>query len=97
MITPVKTYSFPFTSDGTSTTLIYDLSLLPIADEFKGSNPVGVVLPTVTSTFTGALTGVTATVSGSTVTFTFISAPAKLDNNSNLIVYTATCVVQFAT
>lgn len=97
MITPAKSYSFQFTSDGTSTVLVLDVSLLPIADEFKGSVPVGVVLPVVTSTYTGAISGVTAQVAGTVVTFTFVSAPAKTDNNSNLIVYTATFVLQFGT
>ena len=97
MITPVKQYTFQFVADGTSNSLAIDASLNPINEEFRGSFPVAVLLPVVTSGYTGVLTGVTATLSGSTVTFSFTTPPAKLDNNSNLIVYTATFYLQYQT
>ena len=98
MITPVKQYSFLFTADGTSTSLEIDASLLPIAEDFKGSIPVAVLLPTATSAYTGGLGSVTASLSGTTVTFTFgAGAPAKFDNNGVLIVYTGTFYLQYQT
>ena len=97
MISPVKQYTCLFTADGTSTAFVIDASLNPIAEEFKGSAPIGVIFPVVTSAFTGVLTGVTAAVVGTTVTFTFTTPPVKLDNNSNLIVYTATFYLQYQT
>lgn len=92
---PVKTYSFNFVVDGTSESLTVDLSLLPVNEDFKGSVPVAILNVSASSTFTGSLTGVTAVLSGTTVTLTFSSAPPEFDGSSNRVVYTASLMLTF--
>lgn len=92
MIKPVKSYSLSFTSDGSSLSAAFDLSLLPVAEDFKGALPVAVLNPAITNlapiTFTTSL-------SGAIVTFTFSSAPPEFDLSSNLIIYVATFLLAF--
>jgi hypothetical protein len=90
-----KPYSFTFVADGLSTSLSVDVSLLPFGDNFAGIKPSAVLSPLVSSTFTGPLSGVTAAVQGTTVTFTFSTPPPAVDGSSNIIEYTATFVLQF--
>ena len=97
MITPVKSYSLQFVADGISESLVVDASLTPINENFNGAQPIAILVPVVTSAFTGALSGVTASIQGTIITFTFSTAPARLDNSSNLIVYTATFLLQYGT
>jgi hypothetical protein len=97
VITPVKSYTTLFTSDGTSQTYVLDCSLTPVDEDFSGAQPIAVLTPVVTSAYTGALSGVTTALSGTTITFTFTSAPPKNDNNGNLIVYTLTFLLQYQT
>jgi hypothetical protein len=94
---PVKSYSVNFVADGASNTLAVDLGLTPINEELNGAAPIGVLAPVVTSTFSGPIAGVTAAIQGSVVTFTFPTAPAKFDLSSNLVVYTATFLIQYGT
>ncbi|HVI10209.1 MAG TPA: hypothetical protein VND65_18105 [Candidatus Binatia bacterium] len=94
-LNPTKAYSVTFISDGLSTNLAIDCSLAPISQDFTGAQPSAVLAPAVTSTFTGPLSGVSATLSGTTVTFTFGSAPPRVDGSSNVIEYTATFVLEF--
>jgi hypothetical protein len=100
MNTPVKQYSLQFNADGVSTSMAIDCSTVPINENFVGNLPQAVLTPQVTfsNPVTGQsspLTGVTAALSGTTVTLTFTSPPARYDNNSVLIVYTATFSLQY--
>jgi len=95
MNTPVKPYSFEFSSDGTSTTLTVDVSLTPFNEEFEGNLPTAVLSPTVSSTFTGPIANVTAQLTGTKVTFTFQAALPMDDSSSNLVIYTATFLLEF--
>jgi hypothetical protein len=94
-LNPTKAYSVTFTSDGLSTNLAVDCSLAPISQDFTGALPNAVLAPAVTSAFTGPLSGVSAALVGTTVTFTFTSAPPRVDGSSNVIEYTASFVLQF--
>lgn len=94
MNTPVKSYSFEFSSDGSSTTLTVDVSLTPFNEEFEGNLPTAVLTPAVTSVG-GPVANVTAQLSGTKVTFTFQAVLPEIDINSNLIIYTATFLLQF--
>lgn len=93
MITPVKALSVPFTSDGTSTVLMVDLSTIPAELDLRGQSPVGIQTPTVT--YAGGSIAAQATIDGSMITVTLASAPPKLDGNAVLILYTLSLLVQF--
>jgi hypothetical protein len=93
MLTPVKPISLQFTSDGTSTALIVDLSTAPVGIDFTGQEPTGILTPVATST-TGPIT-VSATLAGSIATFTFPVTPPQFDVNAALITYTLTFLLQF--
>lgn len=95
MLTPVKSISVSFTSDGTSTALIVDLSTAPVGLDFTGQEPVGILAPIVTyNGGTLALSGA-VTIAGSIATFTFPVPPPQKDANQNIIIYTVTFLVQF--
>jgi len=96
MLTPVKQYSITFTSDGVSTTIEVDCSIVPINEDFSGNAPTAVLSPAVTSVATGNIANVTAALAGTTVTLTFPEPPPQLDGNGLLILYTATFFLQFA-
>src|SRR5208283_968520 len=91
----VKQYSFQFVSDGLSLTLNVDVSLAPFLQDFAGNLPVAVLDPGASSQPTGILAGVTATLSGTVVTLTFNGPPPQTDPSGNLIVYTATFILEF--
>lgn len=104
MNTPLKTYSVPFTSDGVSLTLTIDASLLPIGDDFKGNQPVGVINPLVTFTQVlpivppppvSPVAGISASLEGTKVIFTFPGVLPQFDQNNALVVYTAQFTLQF--
>jgi hypothetical protein len=95
MLTPVKQYTFGFTSDGISTSLAVDCSIVPISENFAGNAPAAVLSPVVTSVAGGTIAGVTAALAGHTVTFTFPGPPPKNDINGNLILYTVTFYLQY--
>jgi len=95
-LNPTKSYSVSFVSDGASTVLPIDCSILPIGDDFRGGLPNAVLAPKVTSVFTGDLSGVSAALVGTTVTFTFMSAPPAVDGSAKQIEYTATFILEFA-
>ena len=92
MIKPVKSYSLSFVSDGTSTAAEFDLSLLPIAEDFKGALPNQVLSVSVSNL---APITATAALSGTTLTLTFSAAPPELDNTNATIVYVATFLLAF--
>jgi hypothetical protein len=92
VIRPVKSYSLTFVADGASTTASFDLSLLPVAEDFKGALPQAVLNPVITNL--GVINFTTVLV-GTTVTFTFSAAPPELDNTNNLILYVATFLLAF--
>jgi hypothetical protein len=91
---PVKQYAIPFVCDGVSTTVSFDLSLLPAADKFRGALPQAVLTPVVTSVPSVSVPTVTAAVVGTTVTLTFLTAPQQLSGGI-LVVYTATFLIAF--
>lgn len=95
MNTPVKSYSFEFSSDGAATTLTVDVSLTPFNEEFQGNLPTAVLTPAVTSAFTGPVPNVTAQLNGTKITFTFQNPLPMDDNSSNLVIYTGTFLLQF--
>lgn len=95
MNTPVKSYSFEFSSDGAATTLTVDVSLTPFNEEFEGNLPTAVLTPAVSSVSGGPVANVTAQLNGTKVTFTFQAALPMDDSNSNLIIYTGTFLLQF--
>lgn len=93
---PGKQYSIPFTSDGESTTLEIDCSLVPVSEDFRGNLPTGIAFPAITgSGITGNLANVTAQLTGSTVLFTFPNPLPQFDNADNLILYNAAFVLQY--
>jgi hypothetical protein len=92
VIKPVKSYSLSFTSDGTSLAASFDLSLLPISEDFRGSLPNAVLVPAITNL--GIVTFTTSLV-GTIVTFTFSAALPEFDLSSNLILYVATFLLAF--
>lgn len=94
-ITAAKQYSFEFNADGTSSAFVYDLSLLPLAIDFSGALPTGVVLPSVTNSQGVTVPAFTLTVAGSKLTFTFATPPPQLDSSSVLVAYTAQFTLQF--
>lgn len=96
MLSVVKQYQFNFVSDGASTSLEVDASLIPLAENFRGCLPNGVLSPIVTSVATGQLANVTAALVGQKITFTFQVAPPQNDNNGNLILYTASFYLQYS-
>jgi hypothetical protein len=94
MLTPVKSVSLQFTSDGTSTALVFDLSTAPIGLDFTGQEPIGALTPI--CTFPGGTLALTSvTLAGTIATATFPAAPPEDDVNSNLITYTLTFLLQF--
>jgi hypothetical protein len=95
VINPAQTVSWEFTADGTSDFGEFDASVLPLGLNFAGTGSIVVLLPSVTSAYTGPLSGVGATISNTTITLSFQTAPPKVDNNGNLIIYTATVVLQY--
>jgi hypothetical protein len=92
VIRPVKSYSLTFVADGASTAASFDLSLLPVAEDFKGAGALSVLNPAITNL--GIIT-FTTTIVGTIVTFTFSAAPPELDNTNNLILYVATFLLAF--
>jgi hypothetical protein len=66
-------------ADGASTAASFDLSLLPVAEDFKGAGALSVLNPAITNL------GI----------FTFSAAPPELDNTNNLILYVATFLLAF--
>ena len=102
MIGPAKQYSCTVTSDGESTSFSLDVSLTPFNEDFRGMAPAQVLsldgLPFITSSFTGAIGGVTAALVGTVVTLTIPSAGVmpRVDGSSNVILYTVTFYLQFA-
>ena len=97
MITPVKSYSVNFIADGLSNSVAIDCSLTPVNEDFRGNAPQAVLLPVVSSVFTGVFTGVTAALVGHVVTLTFGTIPPKLDGSGNLVVYSGTFLLQYGT
>jgi hypothetical protein len=95
MITPVRSTTLDFTVDGTSTTFAVDLSTLPLGLNFTGQQPQGIQSLVVLGAASAVVTGVTATIAGSILRLTFMTAPPKLDGSSNLITYVATFLLQF--
>lgn len=96
MITPVKSLSLQFTSDGTSTALQFDLSAAPLSIDFTGQQPVGIQSPVVTTAAGPVAITPPVTLNGTIATVTFPTAPPQDDLNGNLIVYTLTFLLQFA-
>lgn len=95
MLTSVKQYTFNFISDGASTAVVTDCSILPIKEDFRGNLPIAVLSPAVQSIFTGPVANVTAQLVGQKVTLTFQAAPPRNDGTGNLIVYTASFYLQY--
>lgn len=96
MNTPVKQYNFTFISDGVSLIMTVDVSLAPFNEDFAGNLPQAVLEPDVVSDATGDIsTGLTASLLGTQVTFTFPAAPPQYDGEGNLIVYSASFLLEF--
>lgn len=94
-INSVKSYALNFVADGTSSAYTFDVTLAPLELDFTGNIPIAVLTPGVTSVATGAL-NVTASILGTKVTLTFEAPPPpRLDDNSALIVYTASFLLQY--
>jgi hypothetical protein len=85
---------FQFTSDGTTTAMIVDLTAQPIRLNFAGGLPVGVIAVTVIGP--APVQNVTAAVSGQLLTLTF-AAPLPSIQNGATIVWTAQMLLQLAT
>ena len=94
MHTPLKSYSFQFSSDGTSTSLLVDLSTLPFSIDFSGVTPVGILNPTLSSTVVSP--SVTGTVAGTLATFSFPFPPSRYDPSAQPVVYTLAFLLQLA-
>lgn len=92
MIKPIKSYSLSFVSDGTSTAAVFDLSLLPISEKFRGALPVQVLNVAVTNL---APITATAALAGAILTLTFSAPPPQLDGSSNTIIYVVTFLLAF--
>jgi hypothetical protein len=95
MITPVQLFSFTFISDGTALSITVDVSLAPFNQDFAGNLPEAVLEPTASSLATGPLSGLTASVNGTEVTITFPEPPPQYDGSENLIVYSATFLLEY--
>lgn len=94
MLTPVKQYNVSFVSDGQSTSIEIDLSVIPVEETFAGNQPTGVFGQTVIGN--GQLVqGVQASLDGTTVTLSFPQPPPQFDASNNLIVYNATFYLQY--
>jgi hypothetical protein len=94
VLNPVKQYSLQFTSDGIATSLVFDMSLTPIREDFRGNLPTGLILGTVVGPNNVALTGVTFNLQGTTITISFNVAPPQLYDGVQAV-YTATWYLQF--
>jgi len=95
-LTRIKTYSLTFTSDGVSTSLVFDAGVAPALEpNFAGNLPSAILSPTVTSTFTGPLSNVTAQLAGTKITVNFQTPPPQFDQNSNLVQYTLSFQLQY--
>jgi hypothetical protein len=86
MITPGKQVTFPFTSDGTSTALVMDLSLSPTNIDFRGVQPGSIQTPTITKPDTTQVAGATFDLVGSVLTIT-LAAPLPESVDGTLQVY----------
>lgn len=93
MYMPVQQYEFEFVSDNVSLALVYDLSLAPVAANFAGTPPQGLLNVTVTNTQAVTMPNFTAAIVGSVLTLTFASALPEFDVNSLRVVYTAEFLV----
>lgn len=80
---------FDFVSDGTSTTLLRDLTLQPVMATFAGTPPQSLLNPRVTANPTVTIPTVTATISGTVISLVFATPPPEFDVNSVRVVYTA--------
>ena len=96
MNTLVLPVSLSFTSDGTSTALVFDLSTQPANVDCKGSQIAGLQSVTMAGSGGAPIAGVEATVAGTVVTVTLPSILPPLNVNSVLIVYVLSFLVQFA-
>jgi hypothetical protein len=98
MFTPILPVAFDFTSDGTSTAIIVDLSAPTFGLDLRGVQPAGVQSLTVTDTGAGGglVAGVTASLVGWLLTLTFIAPLPINDTNSVLIKYAVQALLQFA-
>ena len=92
MLSPVIQQNITFVSDGVSTAMSIDLSVLPSALDLRGAGPLAILTPSVSSVL-GPGPLVTAAVTGSIVTFTFAAALAEL-NAGALLIYTLQFLVE---
>jgi hypothetical protein len=93
VLNPVKQYSLEFISDGIANVLTFDMSLIPISEDFRGNLPTGLILGSVSGP-AGPITGVTFELTGQVVTITLPTAPLQLYNGVTAI-YTATWYLEF--
>ena len=92
----LKQYSVDFTSDGESTVVEIDTSVVPVSEDFRGNAPTAVSQQAVTGEgITGNLPNTTATLQGTTVTITLPAALPQYDANQNLIIYNVTFYLQY--
>jgi hypothetical protein len=99
----LQSFSSQFSSDGITEVYSFDLSLAPFNVDFRGNLPVGLANVIVQSSQInpstnlpiGILSGVTATLAGTTVTLTFPTAPIEFDATANLVLYNLTFILQY--
>jgi hypothetical protein len=97
MVTPIKPASIAFTSDGTSTAFILDLSTFAsLGLTGPGQQPYGVLTPTIAANIGPAVPAPTLSLVGNFLTVT-LNAALPTDYLGALVLYTLSFLVQYTT